>query len=71
MLYYIQTGDIDTSTFAESHRDAAAFVIKNFSGYGQCVVVSDEEMLEEQSESYVYFLTEAIIEDSLGMRIAE
>lgn len=71
MLYYIQSGDIDTSTFAKSPREAAVFVVKNFSGYGQCMVVSEEEIFEEQSESYVYFLTESIMEESFRMRIAE
>lgn len=57
MLYYVKTGNIDTSLRAMSHFHAAKKAVANGGDYGVCVVVSEKE-IREDSEDNVYFLTE-------------
>jgi hypothetical protein len=57
LLYYVKTGDIDTSLRASSHFHAAKKAVSNGGDYGICVVVS-EKQISEDSEDNVYFFTE-------------
>lgn len=62
MLYYVRTGDIDTSTFANNPKQAAIQAIKYSEGVpGTCVVVSEKELVSEDVDSHVFFFTESIM----------
>lgn len=69
MLYYIQSGEINTSAVASTPRQAALDALRHSSEYGECVIVSEEEIDGNQSDSYIYFLTESLMEDHLSMRL--
>ena len=70
MLYHVMTGDIDTKTEAKSPRQAAIQAIKySEEAPGICVIVSEQEIAEELSDSHFYFVTDSIMEDCLGMRV--
>lgn len=70
MIYHVMTGDINTKTSADSHREAAIQAIR-YSGEmpGMCVIVSEEEIFEHNSDSNVYFMTDSIMQECLSMRI--
>lgn len=70
MLYYIKTGDIDTSVVAENPRQAAVETIRS-SGMepGACVIVSEERISERDSDGHFYFLTDSIMEECMEMRV--
>lgn len=64
MLYYVRTGDISISTKANSPKEAAIFAIKHSEETpGVCVIVSEDKIIEEQSDSYTYFFTDSIIDE--------
>lgn len=70
MLYYVRTGDIDTSTTASSPRQAAIQAIKYSEEMpGICVVVSEREITEEDADSHVFFLTESIMAPGPVLRL--
>lgn len=71
MLYHVRTGDINIKTAADNHRQAAIQAIRYSEEVpGICVIVSEQEILEEQSDdSHVYFVTDSIMEECLQMRI--
>ena len=70
MLYYVQTGDISTSTMADSPRQAAIQAIKYSEEMpGVCVIVSKEEILKEYSDSHFYFFTDSIMDTGPTMRL--
>lgn len=70
MLYFVQTGDISTSMTAASPRQAAIQAIrKSNESPGQCVIVSDREIVEDDPEGHFYFFTESIMEECLAMRV--
>ncbi len=61
MLYYVKTGDMETSLYASSHMDAARKSLEGFSGEpGLCVVVS-ERPIEEDPDRERFFLTENLV----------
>lgn len=62
MLYYVKTGDVDTSLYAESHKQAALKTIINNNNYGFCVVVSEEE-IDQDFSKHIYFSTERLLEE--------
>jgi hypothetical protein len=70
MLYYVQTGDIDTSIVAKTPREAAVGSIRR-SGLapGTCVIVSERTIGEEWSCDHNYFLTESIMEECMELRV--
>lgn len=61
MLYYVKTGDFDTSLNAKSHKHAAKKIVGNGDNCGICVIVSEKEIIEENADENVYFLTENLI----------
>lgn len=62
MIYYVKTGEVDTSIEATSHRHAAVKALKGRSkGLGVVVVVNDAE--EESMSDGVFFLTRNILEE--------
>lgn len=62
MIYYVKTGDVDTSVEATSHRHAAAKAIKGRKkGLGVVTVVNDTE--DGSMEDGVFFLTRNILEE--------
>jgi hypothetical protein len=66
MLYYVKSGNIDTSLYAKSPRQAAVKSISSFNDHnnlGICVIVSEKEILESEFEQQVYFLTSNILEE--------
>lgn len=70
MLYYVRTGDIDTSTNASSHRHAAVKTLQfsNEEELGLCVIVSKQHSIDENS---VCFMTDCILMEcrSSSMRV--
>ena len=70
MLYYVKTGDIDTSTDAKSHRHAAVKTLRfsNEKDLGLCVIVSEQQIVDENS---ICFLTDCILMEcrSSSMRV--
>jgi hypothetical protein len=70
MLYFVQTGGINTSTIAADPRQAAIQAIRaSRKSPGECVIVSEEEILEEGSDSHFYFFTDSIMEECLSMKL--
>jgi hypothetical protein len=70
MLYYIRTGDIHSSAWADTPRQAAVDTLRRSSeGCGELTIVSHEEIVDYESEENIFFLTESIMEDCMGMRI--
>lgn len=70
MLYYITTGEIKSSAWAETPRQAAVDTLRRSSeGCGELTIVSEEETLDYESEKNIFFLTESIMEECVGMRI--
>lgn len=70
MLYYVKTGDIDTSMMAENPRQAAVETIRaSRMEPGACVIVSEERIGEMDSDGHIYFLTDSIIEECMEMRV--
>lgn len=67
MLYYVKSGDLDESTRARSHKQAAIKVLsKNTHDLGVCVIVSESDVIDEKS---LYFLTENILEECHSFRV--
>lgn len=61
MLYYVKTGDMETSLYASNHTDAATKSLKGFSGeLGLCLVVSEKPIGEEPNQER-FFLTEKMV----------
>lgn len=70
MLYYITTGEIKSSAWAETPRQAAVDALRRSSeGCGELTIVSEEETLDYESEDNIFFLTESIMEECMRMRI--
>jgi hypothetical protein len=64
MLYYVQSGEVETSVRASSHRQAAVKALKSCGkDLGTCVMVNDREMSEEDYDGVVFFLTRNILDD--------
>lgn len=62
MLYYIQTGDINTSVRANSPKNAAIKAIENSENSpGICVIVSKEKISSSNSDSNTFFFTDSIM----------
>jgi hypothetical protein len=69
MLYYVRTGNVDTSVNASSHRQAALKAIKQSEqDLGMCVMVNEQEISEKTHGSSVFFLTQSILDECL-MRV--
>ena len=63
MLYYVKSGDIDTSLSAKSHLQAALMSLKDRKDFGLCTIVSRREIIKEDGDDgHVYFLTDSILE---------
>jgi hypothetical protein len=64
MLYHVRSGDLDCSTHASDHREAA---MKSLMGsdkdLGVLVIVNDREIDEEDHSGNMYFLTQSILDD--------
>lgn len=70
MTYYVKTGDIDTKMCARTPRQAAIQAIRySKETSGICVIVSEQEIREEYSDSHFYFMTDSIMEECLSMRV--
>lgn len=64
MIYYVKTGELDTSVKATSHREAAVMAIKGSNkGLGELVMVNEREMSEEMLDDSMFFLTDDILGD--------
>lgn len=64
MLYYVRSGDVDTSVRASSHRQAAVKALKSSDkDFGMCVMVNLTKMSEEIQDDSVFFLTQNILDD--------
>lgn len=70
MLYHVMTGDIYMKTDAATPRQAAIQAIRySEETPGMCVIVSEQEIQEEVSDSHIYFVTDSIMEECLSMRL--
>ena len=63
MLYYVQTGNINISLLANSHKQAAMRVVRKEKNLGKFVIVGLEEIKEESSKSHMFFHTESLIDE--------
>jgi len=72
MLYYVKTGDIDTSLQASSHKSAAIKTLESFERVdcGVLVVVSKKKIVGSD-KFQVYFLTDDIMPDKTSMRLVD
>lgn len=69
MLYYVRSGDLDESTRARSHKQAAIKVLTNNElELGVCVIVSKSETIDENA---FCFLTENILEECATFRLVD
>lgn len=70
MLYYVRTGEIDTSIVADTPRQAAVGSIRASRGIpGVCVLVSEESIDGCRSDSHMFFHTDSIMEECMELRI--
>lgn len=71
MLYYVKSGEIDTSLHANSPRLAAIKTLSNIDHdiLGICVIVSEKEIFEDKLDQQVYFLTSNILAECNNMRL--
>ena len=72
MLYYVQSGNVDTSLKANNHKHAAMMAASNFRcDMGTLTVVSEKKIEDDDSDlsDHVYFHTESIIEECFRMRL--
>lgn len=64
MLYYVKTGELDCSTHANDHREAAMKSLRNSDkDLGVLVIVNEREIDEENHSGNMYFLTQSILDD--------
>jgi len=69
MLYYVRSGDLDESTRARSHKQAAIKALtKNELELGVCVIVSESEEIDENA---FCFLTENILAECGTFRLVD
>jgi hypothetical protein len=69
MLYYVRSGDLDKSTQARSHKQAAIKVLsKNELELGVCVIVSKSEEIDENA---LCFLTDNILAECGTFRVVD
>lgn len=69
MLYYVRSGDLDASTRARSHRQAAIKLLsKNELELGVCVIVSESDTIDEHA---FCFLTERLLEECGSFRVVD
>ena len=71
MIYYVKTGDLDCTTDASSHRQAAIQTIRNSSeDLGMLVIVNENRIDERKEAGNVYFLTQSILDElDFGMKL--
>jgi hypothetical protein len=64
MRYYVRTGDLDCSTDAKDHREAAVKTLRGSDkDLGVLVIVNEREIDEEDHAGNMYFLTQSILDD--------
>lgn len=64
MIYYVKTGDLNSSVRATSHREAAVMALKGSDrGLGELVMVNGGDRSYEITEDSVFFLTDDILSD--------
>lgn len=69
MLYYVRSGDVDESTRARSHKQAAIKVLaKNELELGICVIVSKSDEIDENA---FCFLTDNILAECGTFKIVD
>jgi hypothetical protein len=67
MLYYVKSGDLDESTRASSHRQAAIKAVKKSNQeLGACIIVSESKTIDGDS---FCFLTEDIVSECSTIRL--
>lgn len=72
MLYYVRTGSLSTSMVADSPRKAAILALGGSpEGHGLLTIVSEEEIRGEDLDNHIFFSTESIMEDCIGMQIID
>ena len=74
MLYYVQTGSINVSLNATSHKQAAMRVVRKEKNLGKFVIVGLEKIeSENSSSSQMFFHTELLLDEecSYTMKIIE
>ena len=71
MLYYVKTGNLDVSLYANSPKHAALKTISSNekSDLGICTIVSKKEINKTNQDEHLYFLTEDIISECNFMRL--
>ena len=69
MLYYVKSGDLDISTNARNHKQAAVRAVNSSErSLGICVIVS-KTVIEDNHPDQVYFLTESILQEGSAMKL--
>jgi hypothetical protein len=64
MLYHVRSGDLDCSTHAADHREAAMKSIRSSDrDLGMLVIVNEREIDDHDEAGNVYFLTQSILDD--------
>jgi len=64
MRYYVRTGDLDCSTDAKDHLEAAMKSVRGSDkSFGAIVIVNEREIDEENHAGNMYFLTQSILDD--------
>jgi len=58
MLYYIKSGDLETTREAQTPKEAASSI--HSTDLGEVVIVSEKPIIPDNQESETYFLTESL-----------
>lgn len=72
MMYHVRTGDLECTTNASSHKQAAMHAIRESNEDLGVLVVVNESRIDDQNEAgNVYFLTQNILDelDQFGMKL--
>jgi hypothetical protein len=69
MLYYVKSGEIDTSIRSKSHLQAAIDTLRNSDKeLGICTIVSKTQIEGDLSDN-MYFLTDSILKECNLMKL--
>lgn len=74
MIFYVQTGNVNLSLCATSHKQAAMRVVRKEKNLGKFVIVGLEKIdSENSSSSQMFFHTDSLIGEqcSCSMKIVE
>jgi hypothetical protein len=63
MLFYVQSGSINVTLLAHSHKQAAMRIVRKEKDLGKFVIVGLEEIKEDSASSQMFFHTDSLLNE--------